>query len=100
MTELLEFLKVYKDYGVAGLFIALELFTVYFFYKELKSSKAESVAMTEKVITVADKSANAINEASKASYDTKGALDTTIRQNAEFIAFLRGRDDNHRRQRS
>lgn len=98
MTEILEFLKVYKDYGVAGLFIALELITVYFFYKELKNSKAEVVVMTEKVITVADKAANAIQEISRTSSEVKSGIDQMRSQNIEFISFLKGRDD-HRRAR-
>lgn len=98
MTEILEFLKVYKDYGVAGLFISLELITVYFFYRELKNSKAEVVVMTEKVITVADKAANAIQEISRTSSEVKSGIDQMRSQNIEFISFLKGRDD-HRRAR-
>ncbi len=98
MAEILEFLKVYKDFGVAGLFICLELFTVYFFYKELKNSKNEMIEMTIKVITIADKATNAIEESSKLSLDVKIGMDQTRAQNNEFMAFLRGRDE-HRRQR-
>ncbi len=98
MSEIVELLKIYKDYGVAGLFIALELLTVFFFYKELKSSKKEMVDMTVQVTTVADKAANAIEEMNKASMDVKTGMDQLKSQNNEFISFLRGRDE-HRRSR-
>lgn len=98
MTELLEFLKIYKDYGVGGLFLCLELCTVYVFYKELKASRAEAIAMTEKVIGIADKAASAINDMNRSSLDSKSALDLVRTQNAEFISFLKGRDE-HRRTR-
>ncbi len=96
MTEILEFLKIYKDYGVGGLFLALELFTVYFFYKELKSSKNEMIEMTVKVTTIADKAANAIEESSRLCLDVKSGMDQTRSQNNEFMAFLRGRDEHRR----
>ncbi len=96
MAEILEFLKIYKDYGVAGLFICLELFTVYWFYQELKNSKKEMIEMTVKVTTIADKAANAIEENSRLCLDVKSGMDQTRAQNNEFMAFLRGRDEHRR----
>ena len=100
MTELLEFLKVYKDFGVAGLFIALELVTVWLFYKELKNSKEELVTMTKLVITALDSAANAIEDMnSKSDASTKSVNDIRT-QNEKFQAFLQGRDENNYRRRS
>ncbi len=98
MESILKLLEIYKDYGVAGLFICLELLTVYFFYKELKSSKNEMIEMTVKVTTIADKAANAIEESSRLCLDVKSCMDQKRAQDNEFMAFLRGRDD-HRRPR-
>ena len=97
MPEIIELLKVYKDFGTAALFIALLLITVYFFYKELKASKQEVVAMTEKMTTVADKSAAAIVDINKTCGELKESLDEVRTQNNEFVSFLKGRDDGHRR---
>lgn len=93
MAEIMELLKVYKDFGVAGLFICLELFTVYAFYKDLKNSKSELVAMTEKVTTIADKATAAIVEMNRASLDVRSGMDQMRAQNNEFVSFLRGRDE-------
>lgn len=108
MVEMLEFLKIYKDYGVAGLFIALLLVVVFYFYKELKSSKAEAlqqseqsnakiIALTEKIISVADKAASSISDNNDMSADLKTALDQMRTQNNECISFFKGRDEGHRR---
>ncbi len=93
MTEILELLKVYKDFGVAGLFLCLYLITVYFFYKNMQAGKIEAVAMTERVVLMLDKAANAINEMSRVSMEEKASLDQMRSQNNEFISFLRGRDE-------
>jgi len=97
MAELMEFLKIYKDLGVAALFIALYLVTVYFFYKELKNSKDEVVVMTEKVTAVLDKAATAITEMNKTTRDGKDSIDQLRNQNEQFLSFLRGRDEHRRR---
>ncbi len=96
MSEIMDLLKVYKDYGVAGLFICLYLITVYFFYKELKNSKSEYVTMVERVVGTLDKATSAITEASQTSKDARECMDQTRSQNNEFISFLRGRDDGRR----
>ncbi len=99
MTELLEFLKVYKDFGVAGLFIALELVTVWLFYKELKNSKTELVAMTKLVTMTLDNASTAIEDMNKLSENTKRSVEDLCNQSKTFQAFLQGRDDtfNNRR---
>ncbi len=96
MSEIMEFLKIYKDYGAAGIFMTFYVITVYFFYKELKSSKAEAVAMTVLVTTVADKATAAITEMNDAALTVKSGMDQLRAQNNEFMSFLRGRDENRR----
>lgn len=98
MTEMFEFLKVYKDLGVAGLFIGLELLTVFYFYKELKNSKSESMVMVRDVTCALDKATAAITEMNRASVDSKQNMDLMRAQNNEFMSFLKGRDE-HRRSR-
>lgn len=96
MTELFEFLKVYKDFGVAGLFICLELVTVYTFYKELKSSKEEVVAMTKLVTMTLDNASTAIEDMNDVAASSKRSVDDLCNQSKNFQAFLQGRDDQRR----
>ncbi len=100
MTELLEFLKVYKDFGVAGLFIALELVTVWLFYKELKNGKSELVAMTKMVTMALDNAATAIEDMNTKSDANTRSVNDIRNQNEKFQAFLQGRDDTSNRRRS
>jgi hypothetical protein len=96
MTEVFELLKVYKEAGLAAFFMACELLTIYFFYKELKSSKSETAAMVEKVTMVADKASAAILMVNDAMTETKTGMDQIRSQNSEFLAYLKGRDENRR----
>lgn len=96
MTEILEFLKIYKDFGVAGLFIALYLGTLFFFYKELKNSKNELVAMTKLVTMTLDNASTAIEDMNELSSSTKRSVEDLTTQSRTFQAFLQGRDENRR----
>ncbi len=93
MPELLEFLKAYKDLGWAGLF----LFTVYVFYKDLKSAKNESVEMTIKVTQALDNATSVNEDSIDVHKDVIKALDESKHNNQNFIEFLKGRDDERRR---
>lgn len=100
MAELFEFLKVYKDFGVAGLFICLELVTVYFFYKELKNGKEELVAITKMVTMTLDNASTAIENMNATTESTKKSVDDLCNQSKTFQAFLQGRDDNRSNRRN
>ncbi len=92
METLAELMKTYKDVGVAGLFLAENLILLYFFYKELKSSKAETVAMIERVVSALDTSSSASENNADVLKSVGVSLDTNTKQTGEFIAFVRGRD--------
>lgn len=93
MTELLEAMKLYKDFGWAGLCIIV----VYFFYRELKASKAEVVEMTKLVTKTLDTAATAIEEMNDLTESTKRSVEDLCNQSRLFQAFLQGRDDNRGR---
>ncbi len=92
MTELFELLKVYKDVGVAGLFICLYLITIYYFYKELKDANTRTAQTTERVVVALDKASQAIERSVQGADSVCKSLDINTRQTAEFISFVRGRD--------
>lgn len=100
MAEIMEFLKIYKDFGVAGLFLALELVTIWLFYKELKNSKDELVAMTKLVTMTLDNASTAIEDMNTLSKNTKQSVDDLCNQSKTFQAFLQGRDENRDNRRS
>ena len=87
-----ELLKLLQDVGVAALFIAMYLTTVWYLYKELKAGKVEATAMVERMVTSLDKSSRATEDETKALDGVKASLDETRGQTREFLAFLRGRD--------
>ncbi len=96
MEAFLELLKVYKDFGVAALFLALLLVVVKVFYGDLKSTKQEYVVLLERTITVIEKATSAIEESNGASREKKDGMDQLRAQNSELISFLRGRDEHRR----
>ena len=89
---IIELLALYKDVGVAVLFLALLLIVSLYFYRELKAAKKESVAMTERVISALDTSSHATEDCTKSMASLKTTVDENMSQTREFIAFLRGRD--------
>lgn len=92
MTEILELLKVYKDFGVAGLFITLYLLTVWRFYRELKDREQKGMAMTERMIVALDGAANAIERNGEVLSTVEKSIGESTTQVKLFIAFIRGRD--------
>ncbi len=94
--ELLEFLKAYKEFGVAGLFIMMYLATVWLLIKELKASKKECVDITDRVVTVLDKSANCVDRFSAVMEKVEQGQSDLMTNNKEFIAFFKGRDEQRR----
>ncbi len=96
MDSLLELLKVYKDYGVAGLFMVLFVATIYFFYKDLKERLKEQVAITERVVNVLDKASNSMSTSAEKLGGVEESINNQSTQTKEFIAFLRGRDEGRK----
>lgn len=97
--EIVEFLKAYKDFGYLGLFIA----TLYVCYREMKSrqaestataekSKAEVVAITEKVTKALDISAAAINTSSQKHEEVTRSVEAMKATTSELVAVLKDRD--------
>jgi len=99
MAEIAEALKIYKDYGIAGLFLVLYLTTVWKFHETLKSNKTEMVMMVERVIHVADTSSAAIAASNETMSEVKSGMDQLVRQNGEFLSYLKGRDEQNLRGR-
>ncbi len=96
MESIERILTIYKDYGVAGLFLTLYLITLWFFYKELKEREKLMVAITERVVTALDKSSDSSETTAEVLKNVGTSLDTNTKQTGEFIAFVRGRDSGGR----
>ncbi len=92
MSEIVELLKAYKDYGAGAIFMALYIVTIVYFYKELKENKAETAKITERVVTALDKSSESIERTVQVLSNVGKSLDQNTKETAEFIAFVRGRD--------
>ncbi len=93
MVEFLEFLKAYKDVGWAGAC----LYIIFVFYKELKSSNAEKVDMTIKMIQALDQSSTAMEESTATQKDMRRAIDDNKANTQSVIDFIKGQNDERRR---
>jgi len=85
--------QLYRDVGVAGLFIFLYLATLVTFIRDLKAQRKEAQEMTERVIKAMDSSSISSVKAAEVLEKVKGTIEDNTRKMSEFIAFLKGRDD-------
>ena len=92
MPDLLEFIKIYRDFGFLGLYLVV----TFFFYRELKSRNAESVDMVIKVTQALDRSTETNEDSNDIHRDVRKSIDENKQNNQNFIEFLKGRDDGRR----
>jgi F0F1-type ATP synthase membrane subunit b/b' len=90
-------LAILRDFGVAALFIAMYLTTIFYFYKDLLSQKKELRETTERVSTALEHATRAIETSNDTGETVVKGLAEVKAQTSEFIAYLKGRDDgrNH-----
>lgn len=86
------YLEIFKQLGIAGLFIAMYLTTVYYFYRELKEHKNELKEIGEKSVSALERSTRSIEDSTDILGTVKEGLEASKAQTSEFIAFLKGRD--------
>ncbi len=91
-------LEVFQQLGVAGLFIAMYLTTIKYFYKELKESKKDVQTSAEKQAAALESSTRAIESSVEIGEKVVSGLDAVKAQTSEFIAYLKGRDDGRSQQ--
>lgn len=86
--DLTAFLTTYKDFGIAGILIAV----VWLFYRDLKATRAEDLKTIERVTESTDKNTSALQVLTAQS----SLQDTAIQHNTEkldeYLAYQRGRD--------
>jgi len=92
VPDLLEFIKIYRDFGFLGLYLVV----TFFFYRELKSRNAESVDMVIKVTQALDRSTETNEDSNDIHRDVRKSIDENKQNNQNFIEFLKGRDDGRR----
>lgn len=98
MDGVTPFVKIFTDFGVAALFVAMYLVTVYYYRKEVNEQREKAIAMTERVAIALDKAANAVDSSTEAIQEVTSNMEKTRNDIGKFIEFLRGRDEGRRRQ--
>lgn len=84
--------SVYRDAGVAALFIVMYLSTVWAFIKFLRDQLAQQAVMIAQVTAQCQQVSRVCDDYKKVCEDLKKTLEEKIRQDCEFMAFLKGRD--------
>jgi hypothetical protein len=84
--------SVYRDAGVAALFIVMYLSTIYTFIKFMREQLAQQATMIAQMNAAVQQVAQVCHDYKKVCEDLKRTLDEKIKQDCEFMAFLKGRD--------
>jgi len=92
-APLAPWLAILKDFGVAALFIAMYLTTIFYFYKDLIGQKKEMRETVEKVSAALEHATRAIETSNDTGENVVRGLSDVKSQTSEFIAYLKGRDD-------
>jgi DNA-binding MarR family transcriptional regulator len=87
---------IYKEAGIAVLFIVMYLTTLIFFIRDLREQRVVAQATTEKMIKALESSEHTSKQAIESMEQVNSTLQLNARQTAEFIAYLEGRDDARR----
>lgn len=94
MAEILEFLKVYEKGGMTLLILAALMLVSMKLYTELR----EKASVVEKVTQALDRSSENSSKASECMSSIRASMDSNRNQNAEFLAYLKGRDEGRKAQ--
>lgn len=88
----LESVKIYKDFGVAALFIVMYTVTVWFLIRYLIKQGRERDQLIREVVKALESSASSMNKNTEVMTQVKASTDENIRMSVEFVSFLKGRD--------
>ena len=91
-------MEILKQFGIAGLFIAMYLTTIWYFYKELKESKKEMRETVERTTLALEKSDRIGEDTIRLLRSLEDTMTDNSKQISEFISFQRGRDSGGYRQ--
>lgn len=86
------YLEIFKDVGVAGLFIAMYLTTALYLFRELKESKKEIKDIIEKTTLALERSTKNSGDVIAVLKQVQDTLGDSREQMSQFIAYQRGRD--------
>lgn len=84
--------QIYRDAGVAALFILLYVTTLKMFITDLKEQRKQGIENTEKVIKALETSSTAMANSTFVLREAKSSIEQNTRQTAEFVAYIKGRD--------
>jgi hypothetical protein len=89
-----EAMKVWAEYGFAGLYVLVSVLIVSYLLYSLRRSEKENMGLTVRAITSIERS-NIVGESqTKLQVEMKDALTRLTGQQAEVLAYLEGRDGN------
>jgi HAMP domain-containing protein len=86
------YIELYKQGGVALLFIALFLTACYFLYKALVSQKEENLKIAKNAVDALRESTDINISVKDALKELRDSVQDNSASMTEFMAYLRGRD--------
>jgi hypothetical protein len=84
--------EILKNFGIAGLFIAMYLTTAWYLFKELKESKKELREIIEQTTLALERSTKNSGDVISVMKQVQDTLEDSRNQISEFVAFQKGRD--------
>jgi len=89
--------QVYKEFGVAALFIVMYVTTVWFLIRTLVQDRAKEVKRTEKVVELIVTSNAVLSRNTEILEKLKGAIEAEERKSAELLTYLRTKEEFKKR---
>jgi hypothetical protein len=85
-------LELYRNYGTAGLFLVMYLVTIFTFIKFLREQIKNREDNIRQVADAFARAAQVADDNKKLCEGIKVMTEAKMRQDSEFMAFLKGRD--------
>ena len=91
--------KIYKEFGVAALFIVMYVTTVWFLIRTLVQDRAKEVKRTEKIVEVVAASNVVLSRNTDILEKLKETIDNEERRSSELLTYLRAKDEGNKGRR-
>jgi tRNA(Phe) wybutosine-synthesizing methylase Tyw3 len=85
--------QIYKEFGVAALFIVMYVTTVWFLIRTLMQDRLKEVKRTEKVVELIVTSNAVLARNTEILEKLKEAIETEERKSSELLTYLRTKDE-------
>ncbi|MFH1303776.1 MAG: hypothetical protein ABIK07_22185 [Planctomycetota bacterium] len=85
--------KIYREFGVAALFIAMYITTVWFLIKKLMQDRIQEVKRTKEIVEVVMTSNMVLSKNTEILEKLKSAIESEEKKSSELLMYLRTKDE-------